>query len=136
MTKIAWRRQMSVGQPTIDEDHKHLIGYLNDLGDALEAQKFPPVRVAKVLAALLEYTHDHFAREERMMVQAHYPDYDAHVLKHREAVRVIAGLANSFSKEPTRVNAERLYNFTAEWLVRHIIMEDSRLAPYVRGLWI
>ncbi len=136
MTKIAWRRQMSIGQPTIDEDHKHLINYLNELGEAMDAPKFAAVRVAKVLTALLEYTRDHFAREEKMMQQARYPDLEAHIVKHREAVRVISSLAGSFGNEPNRINAERIYNFTAEWLVRHIIMEDSRLAPYVRGLWI
>lgn len=136
MTRIAWRRQMSIGQPTIDEDHKHLINYLNELGDAIDSPKFAAAKVAKVLTALLEYTHDHFAREEKMMQQARYPDFEAHQLKHKEAVRAIVGLANVFSKEPTKANAERIYKFTAEWLVRHIIMEDTRLTPYVRGLWI
>lgn len=136
MSRILWRRQMSVGQPVIDEDHKRLIQYLNELGDALEAPRFAPVKVAKVLTGLLEYTHEHFSREERMMELARYPDMAAHVEKHRGAVRAIAALANTFSQEPDHVHAEQIYKFTAEWLIRHIIMEDSRLGPHVRGLWI
>lgn len=135
MGAIAWRRQLSVGQPAIDEDHKHLIEYLNELDAALGASRFQPIRVAKILVKLLEYTKEHFAREERIMQIVHYPRYEEHVALHREAVRKVSELSSRFSVEPTHENAEKLYKFTADWLVRHIIMVDTQLTPYVRGVW-
>ncbi len=135
MSVITWRRQLSVGQPAIDEDHKHLIAYLNELDAALNADRFQPIRVAKILVKLLEYTKEHFAREEKIMQSVQYPKFDDHVAQHREAVRLVSELSNRFSVEPTHENAEKLYKFTADWLVRHIILQDTQLTPYVRGVW-
>lgn len=135
MSVITWRRQLSVGQPAIDDDHKHLIGYLNELDAALNAERFQPIRVARILIKLLEYTKEHFAREEHIMQVARYPKYEEHAHQHREAVRLVSELSNRFSQEPTHENAEKLYKFTADWLVRHIILQDTQLTPYVRGVW-
>ncbi|SMH58063.1 bacteriohemerythrin [Azospirillum agricola] len=135
MSVILWRRQLSVGQPTIDDDHKHLIAYLNELDAALNAERFQPVRVAKILVKLLEYTKEHFAREERMMQAVRYPHFREHAEQHREAVRAVSELSHSFSVEPTHENAAKLYKFTADWLVRHIILQDTQLTPYVKGVW-
>lgn len=135
MGAIAWRRQLSVGQPSIDDDHKHLIEYLNELDAALNAPRFQPVRVAKILVKLLEYTKEHFAREERIMQMVHYPNYEDHVRQHHLAVKALGDLSNQFSQNPTHQSAEKLYKFTADWLVRHIILQDTQLTPYVRGVW-
>lgn len=136
MGAIAWRRQLSVGQPSIDDDHRHLIDYLNELDAALTARVYAPARVAKTLMKLLEYTHQHFQREERIMAAVHFPKLEEHKRRHVEAVKAIGDLSNVFSKEPTRANGERIYAFTADWLVNHIIMEDTQIAPYVRGVWV
>lgn len=135
MGAIMWRRQLSVGQPSIDEDHKHLIEYLNQLDTALTARVFQAQRVAIILVKLLEYTREHFAREEKIMEMVKYPKLDDHRRQHVEGVRAISDLSNVFAKAPTHENAERIYTFTAEWLVRHIIMQDTQITPYVRGVW-
>jgi len=136
MSVITWRRQLSVGQPSIDEDHKHLIEYLNELDAALNSRSFMPVRVAKILMKLLEYTQQHFAREEKIMQAVHYPKFEEHVRQHHEAVRTLSELSAVFTRDPTHQNAERIYTFTADWLVHHIIMQDTQLTPYVRGVWV
>ncbi|MBK4720572.1 hemerythrin family protein [Azospirillum sp. YIM DDC1] len=136
MGVITWRRQLSVGQPSIDEDHKHLIEYLNELDAALNSRSFMPVRVAKILMKLLEYTQQHFAREEKIMQAVHYPKFEEHVRQHQEAVRTLSELSAVFTRDPTHQNAERIYTFTANWLVHHIIMQDTQLTPYVRGVWV
>ncbi len=135
MGAIAWRHRMSVGQPVIDDDHKHLIKLLNELDEALMARVFVPARAAKVLMRLLEYTQEHFAREERIMQVAHYPDIEDHIRQHRDGVRAIAELSDAFGQEPSRRSAEKIYKFTAEWLVNHIILQDTQLTPFVKGVW-
>lgn len=136
MTAIVWRRQLSVGQPAIDEDHKHLIQYLNDLGSALDAPQYHPARVAKILVKLLEYTKEHFAREEKLMRLANYPRIEDHIHQHRIGVFKISELSKEFATSPTRECGHHIYAFTADWLVHHIIMEDTQLTPYVRGVWL
>jgi hemerythrin len=136
MKAIHWRPQLSVGQPSIDQDHKHLIEYLNDLHAVIVAPAFSPVRAAKVLMKLLEYTHDHFAREENIMRKARYPRIEDHMRQHVEAVKAISDMSKAFTGEPTKANALRIYKFTGDWLVHHIIMEDTQLTPFVRGIWM
>ncbi len=136
MAAIHWRRQLSVGQPSIDEDHKHLIDYLNQLDEALHARTFLPAKVAMTLMHLLEYTHEHFAREERIMQMVKYPKFAEHKAQHVYGVKMISQLSAHFTQDPTHANAERIYSFTADWLVNHIILQDTQLTPYVRGVWL
>lgn len=136
MGVITWRPQLSVGQPSIDADHKHLIMYLNDLNAAMTAPTFSPAKVGKILVKLIEYTQEHFTREERIMQQVGYPKFEEHARQHRDAVRALSELSNGFARDPSVQNVEKIYNFTANWLVHHIIMQDTQLTPYVRGVWV
>ncbi len=136
MSAIEWRKQLAVGHPTIDQDHKDLIEYLNELDIALNAENFVPAHIAKVIIKLLEYTRQHFQREERIMEKVHFTMIESHKKQHVEAVKAISDMAKFFAKEPTRANAKRVYVFIADWLVDHIIMEDMQIAPFLRGVWL
>ena len=136
MGVITWRPQLSVGQPSIDADHKHLIVYLNELDAAISAPVFSAPKAGIILIRLLEYTQEHFAREERLMQQVGYPKFEEHARQHRDAVRALTELSNAFSCEPGLPAVKKLYSFTANWLVHHIIMQDTQLTPYIRGVWI
>ena len=68
MPLIAWDQGFSVGVGSIDEQHKKLIGLLNDLHDAMRFGKGRDV-LGKVLAELIDYTAYHFRTEEGLFAK-------------------------------------------------------------------
>ena len=60
---LEWNENLSVGVPSIDKQHKALLGLLNELFDATQAGRGQVV-LGKVLKELADYTVYHFQYEE------------------------------------------------------------------------
>ncbi|MBP2311832.1 bacteriohemerythrin [Azospirillum soli] len=133
MPHIIWRTRMSVGVERIDEDHKQLIRHLNDLDLAINHARYDPKLVARTLLHLFEYTKTHFDREEKLMLAVDYPGYEDHKKLHDTAKKALHDISAEFMQHPTKQAAERIYDFTADWLVHHIVMVDTKLTPYIVG---
>lgn len=137
MPLLTWRDQLSVGSDEIDDDHKKLIGFVNDLHDAVNASESEKV-VGAILLDLIEYTRDHFAREEKLMQAAGYPDSARHKTLHDGLTRKVLVFAQTYLRNPTPKVKRELIDFLAAWLVEHIIKEDRRIGAYMRGkrVWL
>ncbi|MCR6629564.1 MAG: hemerythrin family protein [Magnetospirillum sp.] len=131
---IAWRDAMCVGEQTIDDDHKHLIDLINAFEVAI-AGKIDHKKVARVLLGLVEYTGEHFAREEELQLAIRYPYYESHRRSHRDVLKKLSEIVTEFTKAPEGPARDRmvrdLTQFLKEWLVDHIIQSDLRMKPYV-----
>ncbi len=137
MSLLTWRDQLSVGSSEIDDDHKHLIGFVNALHDAVTASESEKV-VGAIMLQLIEYTRDHFAREEKVMQAAGYPDFPRHKKLHDALTRQVLIFAQTYLRNPTDQVKRELIDFLAKWLVEHIIKEDRRIGVYMRGkkVWL
>jgi hemerythrin-like metal-binding domain len=126
---------MSVGDPTIDDDHKHLVELINTFETAISGTAIDHKRVARVLLGLVEYTGEHFAREEELQLKIRYPYHESHRRSHRDVLKKLSDIVTDYSKAPpgfARDSMVRgLANFLKEWLVDHIIQSDLRMKPYV-----
>ena len=67
---VAWRDAMNTGDPTIDADHMHLVDLINHFETAMAGAKIDHKRIARVLLGLVEYTGEHFKREEEIQLAA------------------------------------------------------------------
>lgn len=137
MPLLVWRDQLSVGSPEIDQDHQRLISFVNALHDAVTEAQSEKV-VSRILLELIEYTRDHFAREEKVMKACAYPDLERHHAIHAALTRKVLGFAQTYLRTPTDQVKRELIDFLASWLVEHIIKEDRRLGEYMRGkdVWL
>lgn len=137
MPLLVWRDQLNVGSPEIDSDHKKLVGFVNELHDAVTTSQSEKV-VGRILLNLIEYTHYHFAREEKAMLAANFPDYKRHKEIHQALTRKVLVFAQSYLRTPTKEVKQELIDFLAAWLVDHIIKEDRKLAAYLQGkkVWL
>ncbi|EKV32315.1 hemerythrin family protein [Caenispirillum salinarum AK4] len=137
MPLLAWREALSVGDPRIDEDHKKLISFVNELNDAIEGRKSDRV-VGKIILELVQYTKDHFTREEACMKGADYPDYERHKQIHQALTAQVLLMAEKYVRTPTDEVKKELIDFLAAWLVEHIIKEDRKLGSYLQGkrVWV
>ncbi|MCV6610109.1 MAG: hemerythrin family protein, partial [Amphritea sp.] len=61
---VIWKSQLSTGNDLIDRDHKYLISLFNSIELSLlkpDSLQYLPI----FFRELLEYTREHFEREER-----------------------------------------------------------------------
>lgn len=126
MAYFQWSDSLSVGNVFIDNDHKHLIGLINKLHDAMAARNGTAV-VDKILFDLLVYTKGHFKREEDEMRRIQYPGYEAHVREHRQLIEQVNWLQDMKEKDSTTVCIQ-VADFLQDWLRKHILGSDMALA--------
>ena len=66
MAFFDWKENYSVGIAKLDDQHKKLVSFLNDLYSAMKAGKGTDV-LDEVLKGMVAYTKTHFVTEENLM---------------------------------------------------------------------
>jgi hemerythrin len=126
MAFFEWSPGLSVGLETVDRQHRMLIGYINDLSDAVEKGDGGS-GLQKTLERLRNYTKVHFAYEEAMFKVYKYEEADDHGHAHRAFVRMIEDCEQRHAKGEQNVGVE-LLNHLKNWLSEHILVEDRSYA--------
>jgi len=124
-----WSEDLSVGNALIDQDHRRLIELVNELNEATRCGAGREV-VGEVLAALCEYTRDHFRREEEYMERLRYPALAAHRREHQDLLDKVVELQRRFNENDVTV-AARVSTLLRDWLSIHIARSDRQLAAMI-----
>jgi hemerythrin len=132
MEKLVWNETLSVGIALIDEQHKTWIDRFNAVSAAI-AENGAPREIATTLGFLIDYTHFHFATEEKHMTAHTYPGLAEHLQKHDELRGTLADLVRDFEEEgPTQMLADSVNAFLGNWLIKHIQQIDHKFGVFVR----
>ncbi|MBI1208659.1 MAG: bacteriohemerythrin [Azospirillum sp.] len=127
---VTWNDTFRTGNPGIDEDHQKLLQLFNEFSMAVNAGKSESI-VQAVLDDLVDYTHYHFSREEALMLENGYPDYERHKKMHDTFARQIIDVGSHLD-----VGGDMgafLLSFLAKWLSGHILVADKRLGDYLES---
>lgn len=131
MEKIQWDDSLSVGVNLIDEQHKMLIKRIHDVHEAVSTS-MAAAGIAQTLDFLVDYTHFHFATEEKHMAAHDYPGMDAHLAAHREFKTTLVNLGDDFREEGATISlAEAVDTLLFKWLLNHIRVIDQELGRFV-----
>jgi hemerythrin len=129
MPLVAWSQKYSVNIRDIDEQHKALIGMINDLHDALK--KGEGRRAAsEILQKMIEYAAMHFSFEEKYMLRYDYPDFPSHKERHMSFVEQVLGFQRDLDEGRAAVPLE-VMKFLMEWLLEHIKQVDMKYGPFL-----
>lgn len=128
MSYIVWSSELDTGIDVIDEQHKRIVEYINDLYDAHTAGNRSAV--ASVIDNVMDYTMSHFSFEETMMEDAGYGFLHAHQRVHQMFITRVTAVKARFDAGEN-VEAE-LHNMLARWLVNHIRKEDHHYVTAVQ----
>ncbi|HEX8988310.1 MAG TPA: bacteriohemerythrin [Rhodocyclaceae bacterium] len=126
---FAWTDSMSVGRPELDSDHKRLIGIINRLWLA-EGDGNRQV-IEFVLDDLVHYTEFHFRREEQMMAEVGYPDFERHREIHQAICRRLEEIRWEYFQGIREGLRGEILEFLKDWLNNHILVEDMRYRPFL-----
>lgn len=126
---LSWTPDLSVGIDAIDDQHKRIVTYINQLHDAHLTQDRNAV--AAVIEGLVDYTLSHFRFEEAMLQKALYPMLPVHKKVHRLFIRRVSDYQQRFALGDDV--AEELLITLVKWLANHIKHEDMDYSPTVRA---
>jgi len=121
-----WGDDLTVGNEFLDSDHQKLISLVNQLHTATQQGEGRTV-VGEILDELLDYTKDHFQREESHMQRISYADYAAHKSEHVSLVNEVMALKAQFDAGNISV-AAKVSQLLREWLSVHIMKTDKAFA--------
>lgn len=128
---VEWKESYSVGIESIDNDHKKLLGLINQLQSAAHYHTDSEL-VDETLKQLLEYTEYHFSREEEMMKKCEYPEYEQHKQQHAEMISQVYNFVDQYRNDGTR-SIEEVAIYLKNWLVNHINGTDQKYTPYLKN---
>ena len=126
MAQFSWTEDLYTGNSLIDGDHRNLVTLVNALFEAMEgAQANDAMR--KAMNDLIAYTKEHFGREEAEMERIRYVASLAHSSEHANLVGQIVEL-KAMLDSGGRINVPAVSDFLGEWLRKHIVTADRKLA--------
>lgn len=129
---IQWSNDLSVGIEEIDNQHRELIGRINQLFDACNQGK-GKATVQETIKFLEDYVIIHFGAEEKTMVQYGYPDYANHKAHHQQFVASFAELKNRLEADGPGAYLVILTNrIVVDWLNSHIRNVDKVLGAFLK----
>jgi len=131
---IVWSDIYSLGIGEIDNQHKKFFEVARKFHtDVLNSEGEEAVEEA--LNFLKNYALKHFQSEEAFMNQYDYPRIEKHRQLHEEYIEKFDTLADEFNTSGSSQDlAEEVLAMTQNWLVDHILDEDSHYAKHVKPL--
>ena len=129
MDLFQWKDCYSVGIKKVDEQHKKIVGLLNDLYESMKAGKGKET-LGVVLKDLFEYTKTHFVTEESLLTLYKFPDFEEHKKKHEKMKEHVLILNQKFVSGEIS-SPLQITNFLKEWLAKHILETDKVYGPFL-----
>jgi hemerythrin len=139
---VAWREALNVSNDLIDADHQYLLSLINTFEEIFTADR-PIADLLAAIGELRDYTHTHFAREERIMLALRYARYDQHKLAHARLIEQLDQAAKPLQELGAVLSAtaaalpeeirDSLVGLLRHWLLDHIMDEDMQYKPLLAG---
>lgn len=126
---IQWKDEYSVGITHIDQDHKKLIKLLNQFTTAYDYDMTEEFE-KEALEELINYTQYHFEREEKLMSENDYPDFESHKAKHQEMIKQVSTFVELYNEKGHDALKE-ISEYLTAWLINHINGTDKEYTQYL-----
>ncbi len=126
---INWTKDLDTGIELIDEQHRQIVDYINQLESVKERRETEMVR--KVIDNCVHYTLSHFAFEEEIQAEAGYEYCRPHKKVHELFTRRVGEYRKRI--EDGEDVAVELHGMLANWLINHIKHDDADYVPAVKA---
>ncbi len=137
LKKLSWQKNMSVGIPSLDQQHLQIISIINQLIEKMESISIRELET--ILTELQNYIVKHFQHEEKLLEYNSFPDLAKHKDSHQEFnqkvsefTKEIKNLQANLKNNEDTINQElkllvsNMIRFLFQWLLNHILKEDKQ----------
>jgi len=125
---IKWSEEFGINIEEVDEQHKVLVGLLNELHRAIR-EHHGKATLREILGHLAEYTRTHFLLEESLMRLTRYRGLEIHKQQHQDLMLQVEALQHKLDTEDAAISFELLH-FLGNWLIQHINDSDRRFGAH------
>ncbi len=129
MPLIEWSEKLSTKIPSIDRQHKVILGYINDLHDGIESGDCKG-NLDLTLNGLVNYTRTHFAYEEMLFRRFDYEQQAEHLEVHQRMIGKVADFKQRYTSGERDI-APELLEFLKDWLYHHILEDDMAYSDHM-----
>lgn len=123
MQKMTWKEEFSVGNRTLDDQHKKIIDMINEVRNISPDSKLE--QVSEVVDKMLNYSLVHFEAEEKLMKESRYSGFPDHIKLHEAYQKKVVSLCEAATLQVSRL-PEIIANYLEKWWEVHILQEDMK----------
>lgn len=128
---IKWKDSYYVGVEEIDNDHKQLVGLVNQVATSSRDHLADNI-VPEILDQLINYAKYHLHREEELMEEYDYPEREKHAIQHDRFISKIDRFHGEYLQGGQMKNA-LVFDFLRCWLLKHISSTDKDLGAFIKA---
>lgn len=125
MTLIEWKDEFSVGVPSVDLEHRELIGLINELHD-MTGDDASAYEILTMLGEIFAQISAHFALEERWMRETRYAHYGEHKDDHEMLLDELRDIMDRVEHDG-RYDSDALSRELSDWFTNHFRTHDALL---------
>lgn len=129
MAKFVWTDQLNIGIDVIDQQHRRIVEYINQLDDA-RSNGYSREEIGNLINELVDYTISHFGFEESLQEEANYPFIKAHKKVHDLFAERVSDYQIKFNRGEDVTKA--LNSLLVTWLFNHIKRDDADYVQTVK----
>ncbi len=124
-----WREEYNTHIKEMDAHHRELFQTANRLYEEIHSGRKKSV-LAETLNFLIQYTRDHFSKEEKLMEDYDFAEYEAHAKQHERLIFEVQELKSKYDAGEIQMDMS-IVNFLKDWIIHHILTEDRKYGPYL-----
>jgi hemerythrin len=133
-THVSWSNHYSLGIKLIDDQHKELFNFVNELFNHSTGKEDEERAYFKdVIQAAVSYVKNHFATEEKYMIATKFQGYAEHKKAHDEFIITIVNSIKDF-EAGKRLVLEKFAHFLKDWVLSHVAGTDILYAQYFKKI--
>ena len=127
---VSWRTRYSINIEEIDNQHKEIIGLINNFFDGI-FKGISNREACYRLEELIQTSWDHFAFEEDLMLIHKYPGLLPHKRTHDNFINELNTRKYDMetNRGPISLNSG---DFIRKWIVNHILSADKSYSMFLR----
>jgi hemerythrin len=131
--QVKCEAELSIINPTIDEQHKNLLVRIRNLVMSIGIGKTEK-EVNDMIHFLDHYVVNVFGMEEKLMKKHNYPDYAVHKAQHLQFVNNLERIKQDYERHRRQFYLTmEIQNSTFDWVIRHIKQSDKKLGIFLKG---
>ena len=132
--QVYWSDSYSMGIKLIDDQHKGLLNFVNELFDhATGNQEEESEWFKGVIKYAVRYIREHFSTEERFMTATGFPGYVEHKKAHDEFTLTVVKSVKDF-QAGKRLVLEKFAYYLKNWVLTHVAVMDRQYSDYFKKI--